>query len=62
MGRKPIYPIELKEKVLAEYSVGVVGYKRLAAKYNLTRDLVRDWVKQREKTQARLEKISKQES
>lgn len=38
------YPIELKEKVLSEYSRGECGYKLLAKKYNLKRDTVREWV------------------
>lgn len=35
--------MELKRKVVAEYDEGFGGYKALAAKYNLSRDLVRSW-------------------
>ena len=35
--------MELKRKVVAEYDEGFGGYKALASKYNLSRDLVRSW-------------------
>ncbi len=35
--------MELKRKVVAEYDQGYGGYKALASKYNLSRDLVRSW-------------------
>lgn len=38
------YPIDLKLKVLSEYEQGTCGYKYLARKYGLTRDIVRYWV------------------
>lgn len=38
------YSIELKKQVLCEYKKGETGYKRLARKYGLYRDLVRSWV------------------
>ncbi|MCR5699014.1 MAG: hypothetical protein K6G52_05150 [Treponemataceae bacterium] len=44
MGRKSIYPEELKSQVVAEYSANTCGYKFLARKYNLKRDTVRSWV------------------
>ena len=36
--------MELKRQVVREYDEGVGGYKALASKYNLSRDLVRSWV------------------
>ena len=44
MGRKSIYPEELKAQVIAEYSPNTCGYKFLARKYDLKRDTVRSWV------------------
>lgn len=38
------YPIDIKLKVLSEYEQGTCGYKYLARKYSLTRDIVRYWV------------------
>lgn len=38
------YPQKIKQRVLEEYNMGKTGYKSLARKYCLTRDLVREWV------------------
>ena len=38
------YRIEEKLQVVREYERGTCGYKRLARKYNLSRDTVRAWV------------------
>lgn len=38
------YRIEEKLQVVREYERGICGYKRLASKYNLSRDTVRAWV------------------
>lgn len=35
--------MELKRQVVAEYDAGFGGYKALASKYSLSRDLVRSW-------------------
>ena len=43
MSKNSPYSLELKRKVVAEYDEGFGGYKALAAKYNLSRDLVRSW-------------------
>ncbi len=42
--RKDKYSAELKLAVLQEYKRGEIGYKALAKKYSVSRDLVRDWV------------------
>ena len=44
MSRASPYSLELKLKVVREYDEGFGGYKALAQKYNLSRDLVRSWV------------------
>ncbi len=41
---KQKYPTKLKIKVIKEYKKGDYGYKKLAKKYKLNRDLVRYWV------------------
>ena len=41
---KAKYRIEQKLQVVREYKRGTCGYKRLARKYNLSRDTVRAWV------------------
>ena len=41
---KVTYRIEQKLQVVREYERGTCGYKRLARKYNLSRDTVRAWV------------------
>ena len=38
------YRIDEKLQVVREYERGTCGYKRLARKYNLSRDTVRAWV------------------
>lgn len=38
------YPPELEERVVNEYRQGIAGYKKLAKKYGITRDLVRGWI------------------
>jgi transposase-like protein len=38
------YPIEIEERVVKEYLQGNGGYKKLAKRYHMTRDLVRGWV------------------
>ncbi len=43
MGKQK-YPTELRLKVTGEYKEDIFGYKKLARKYNLKRDLVRYWV------------------
>ena len=58
MGRKSIYPIELKKQVIEEYQPMTHGYKLLARKYNLKRDTVRSWVLAEQK---RLEKQKQKE-
>ncbi len=35
------YSTELKQQIVNDYQKGVVGYKRLAKKYGLTRDAIR---------------------
>ena len=51
------YPLDLKAKVLSEYSRGECGYKLLAKKYGLKRDTVREWVlAKRKKEEALKEK------
>lgn len=45
MGRKSIYPLELKRQVINEYMAGEGGYKMLATKYQLKRDTVREWIR-----------------
>lgn len=50
------YPLELKEKVLSEYSRGSCGYKLLAKKYDLKRDTVRAWVLARKSKEEALKK------
>ena len=37
------YSRELKLQVVAKYTPGVCGYKKLAREYKLPRDTVRDW-------------------
>lgn len=44
MKAKKNYSDEIKSSVIADYKEGVVGYKRLAKKYKITRDLVRSWI------------------
>lgn len=58
MGRKSIYPIELKRKVIEEYEPMTHGYKMLARKYDLKRDTVRSWILAEQK---RLEKLEKKQ-
>ena len=41
---KVTYRIEQKLQVVREYERGTCGYKRLARKYNLSRDTVGAWV------------------
>ena len=43
MEERNSYSMDLKLKVVAEYDKGFGGYKLLAKKYNLSRDLVRSW-------------------
>lgn len=43
MGKRK-YPIELRDEVINAYLNTKDGYKKLAKKYNLKRDTVRDWV------------------
>ena len=38
------YPLELRLKVVEDYSNNEGGYKKLAKKYGVSRDLVRFWV------------------
>ena len=57
------YPLELKAKVLSEYSRGECGYKLLAKKYGLKRDTVREWVlAKRKKEEALKESEAENES
>lgn len=39
MSKKQTYPLELKVKVVRDYDQGLGGYKVLASKYNLSRQL-----------------------
>lgn len=38
------YPVELRERVLKEYELGLGGYRLLAKRHGLKRDTVREWV------------------
>jgi transposase-like protein len=38
------YPPGLEERVVNDYRQGIAGYKNLAKKYGITRDLVRGWI------------------
>ena len=38
------YPLELRERVLKEYELGLGGYRLLAKRHGLKRDTVREWV------------------
>ena len=58
MGRKSIYPVELKKQVVEEYEPMTHGYKLLARKYNLKRDTVRSWILAEQK---RVEKLKKKQ-
>lgn len=44
MKTKKVYSDDIKLNVLADYEEGVFGYKRLAKKYRISRDLVRSWI------------------
>lgn len=44
MPRTSPYSLDFKLQIVREYDEGLGGYKTLAAKYNLSRDLVRSWV------------------
>lgn len=41
------YAEELRLQVAREYQKNATGYKKLAQKYQLSRDIVRSWVKSR---------------
>jgi len=38
------YPLELESRVVEDYKQGIAGYKKLAKKYGMNRDVVRRWV------------------
>ena len=43
MGENQIHSIDFKLQVVGKYRRGACGYKKLARKFNLSRDTVRDW-------------------
>ena len=43
MGSEEKYSIDFRLQVVREYEKGVFGYKKLAHKFDLSRDTVRDW-------------------
>ncbi|HQG79344.1 MAG TPA: hypothetical protein PK564_03310 [bacterium] len=59
MTRK--YPVELEEQVRKEYKPGINGYKKLAKKYGLRRDLVRLWILKKPNTQYQEILLNKEE-
>ncbi len=59
MTRK--YPVELEEQIRKEYKPGINGYKKLANKYRLRRDLVRLWILKKPNTQYQEILLNKEE-
>ena len=41
---REIYDIEFKKQIVREYEQENIGYRKLAQRYNLDRDTVRNWV------------------
>jgi transposase-like protein len=43
------YPLALEAKIVSEYGQGSIGYKKLAKKYGIAKNLIRGWVEKRRK-------------